>query len=103
MTFGKLHRKCHGLANKVRTCWREEKCHRRVSPLSHTCQPGRIKICHITGDRKLCARMASMGVYPGIEAELICTENGSQCILKVGGGTLSLDMSISDNILVSAI
>ncbi len=103
MTFEKLHRKCHGLAGKVKTCWAEEKCQRRVKPLSHTCQPGRIKICRVTGDRKLCARMASMGVYPGIEAELICPENGSQCILKVGGGTLSLDMSVSDNILVSAV
>jgi len=47
--------------------------------------------------------MASMGVYPGIEAELICPENGSQCILKVQGGTISLDSSVSDNILVSAV
>jgi Fe2+ transport system protein FeoA len=47
--------------------------------------------------------MASMGVYPGIEADLICPENGGQCILKIQGSTLSLDKSVSENILVSAI
>ncbi len=47
--------------------------------------------------------MASMGVYPGIEADLICPESGGQCILKIQGSTLSLDKSVSENILVSAI
>jgi ferrous iron transport protein A len=44
--------------------------------------------------------MADLGLYPGTEAELICQENGSQCILKVNGGTICLDQSITENILV---
>lgn len=87
----------------MKNCWGGEKCLGQVNPLSKTDQAGRIRICQVTGDRKLCARMASMGVYPGIEAELICPENGSHCILKIQGGTISLDRSVSENILVSAL
>lgn len=103
MSFRKMHSKCFCFADKLKSCWGEEKCLKQVGPLANKGQAGRIKICRITGDRKLCARMASMGVYPGIEAELICPENGSQCILKIQGSTISLDRSVSENILVSAI
>lgn len=44
--------------------------------------------------------MASMGIYPGVEADIICPENGGQCLLKVQGGTVSLDSEVSQNILV---
>lgn len=47
--------------------------------------------------------MAAMGVYPGVEADLVCPKNGSQCLLKVNGGTISLDSTISDNILVTGL
>ena len=103
MYLGKLSKKCHCWAGKVKTCWEKDSCPRQVSPLSGKGQAGKIRICQITGDRKLCARMASMGVYPGIEAELICPENGRQCILKIQGSTISLDRSVSENILVSGI
>ncbi len=62
-----------------------------------------MKISKVTGDRKLCSRMASLGILPGHEAEIVCPENGSQCILKVHGGTLSIDNNTSKNILVSSI
>ena len=103
MGFRKLHHGCHCLADRVRNCWGKEKCHEPVAPLSKKGRAGRIRICKVTGDRRLCARMASMGVYPGIEAELICPENGSQCLLKVEGGTISLDSSVSENILVTGL
>jgi hypothetical protein len=45
--------------------------------------------------------MAAMGLYPGTEAELLCPENSSQCILKIHGGTICLDRAFSENILVS--
>jgi hypothetical protein len=45
--------------------------------------------------------MAAMGLTPGTEAEILCPENGSQCILKIHGGTVCLDHSICRNILVS--
>ncbi len=103
MDLRDLHHGCHCLANRVRNCWGKEKCSESVAPLSQKGRTGRIRIRKVTGDRRLCARMASMGVYPGIEAEVICPENGSQCILKIEGGTISLDNSVSDNILVTAL
>lgn len=45
--------------------------------------------------------MASMGVYPGVEADIICSDNGSRCVLKVNGGTISLDTDVSENIFVT--
>jgi hypothetical protein len=47
--------------------------------------------------------MASLGVYPGVEADIISAKNGSQCILKVNGGTISLDSEVSNDILVTQI
>ncbi|MEE4136758.1 MAG: FeoA family protein [Desulforhopalus sp.] len=76
-------------------------CQDSGSPLSKKSGSGRIRVCKVTGDRKICARMASMGLYPGVEAEVICPENGNRCILKVNGGTISLDAEISGNILVT--
>jgi Fe2+ transport system protein FeoA len=62
-----------------------------------------VKVCKVTGDRKICARMASMGLYPGVEADIICSESGSQCLLKINGGTISLDSDVSDNIFVTSL
>ncbi len=101
MTFKTLHQKCACLADKVKNCVRQPYCPKQIAPLSDSCRSGRIKICKVTGDRKLCARMASLGVYPGEEVELICPENGSQCLLKLQGATLSLDSNTTKNILVT--
>lgn len=103
MFLRKMPKTCHKLADKVKNCLSEKKCLRQVGPLSDKGKSGKIRICQVTGDRKLCARMASMGVYPGLEADLICPENGGQCLLKIQGSTLSLDRSVSENILVSTI
>ena len=91
--------------DKVKRCFARKQCRDLdlVAPLSENGQTGRVKVCKVTGDRKICARMASMGVYPGVEADIICSESGSRCILKVHGGTISLDADISANILVTNI
>lgn len=47
--------------------------------------------------------MAAMGLLPGQEAELLCARKGSQCLLKIHGGTISLDESCSNNIIVESI
>lgn len=73
----------------------------QTQPLSKLCQAGKIRICKVTGDRKLCARMAAMGLYPGTEAELLCPESCGQCIVKIHGGRVCLDRSLTENILVS--
>lgn len=101
MTFKTLNRKCSCLADKVKNCVKQISDPSHVTPLSESCRSGRLKICKITGDRKLCARMASLGVYPGEEVELLCPENGSQCLLKLQGTTLSLDSNTTKNIMVT--
>ena len=102
MTLKELNKKCGSFVKKVHGCKHGGKCS-RLGPLSETCQAGKVKICKITGDRKLCARMASLGVLPGEEAELICPQGHSQCLLKIHGGTLSLDHSTSNNIIVQSV
>ena len=103
MTFKNINKKCSCLARKIQQCGRREKCLRHHGPLSETCQLGKLKICKLTGDRKECAKMAALGLLPGQEAELLCARSGSQCLLKIHGGTLSLDESTSNNIIVESI
>lgn len=88
------------MAERVRHCFGGRKCPAQEEPLSDNLRTGKVKVCRITGDRKVCGRMASMGIYPGVEADIICPENGGQCLLKVQGGTISLDSEVSQNILV---
>ena len=89
--------------DKIRNCFGRKRCNSHIAPLSKRANTGRVKVCKITANRKICARMASMGLYPGVEADVICSETGSQCLLKVNGGTISLDSEVSDNILVSSL
>ncbi len=102
MTLKEINNKCGCLAKRIQQCTANRNCDHH-GPLSENCQAGKLKICKITGDRKLCARMASLGVLPGAEAELLCPQKGSQCLLKIHGGTLSLDQSTSNNIIVQSL
>lgn len=103
MTLKELNKKCGCYAKKMRTCAKGRQRNKHKGPLSENCQTGKVKICKITGDRKLCARMASLGVRPGQEAELLCPQIGSHCLLKIQGGTLSLDQITSNNIIVQSL
>jgi len=88
-------------AQRVKDCFARKQCSESIVPLSKRSKTGKIKVCKITGNRKICAHMASMGVYPGVEADIICSENGNRCVLKVNGGTISLDSDVSSNIYVA--
>jgi Fe2+ transport system protein FeoA len=90
-----------GLGEKVRNCFCKSPCNKIESPLSHKNHCRKVKVCKVTGDRKVCARIATLGLYPGVEADVICTQNGNQCVVKVNGGTISLDSNISENIYVT--
>ncbi len=90
-------------ADTVKRCLSRNHCSDLVSPLSKRGQIGRIRICKVTGDRAICGRIAAMGVYPGVEADVICSGTGSRCILRVNGGTVSLDADVSANILVTSL
>jgi Fe2+ transport system protein FeoA len=82
-------------------------------PLTECCGCGRVKVSKVRGDRKSCARMATLGVLPGTEMELLCPsrgqrkrkgrgqERGGRCMVKVNGGTLSLDQLTAENIYVT--
>ncbi|MCW5203280.1 ferrous iron transport protein A [Desulfobulbus sp. US2] len=60
-------------------------------------------MCKVSGDRSACGRMASLGVLPGTVLELLCSARGrgrKQCMVRINGGTLSLDALTAQNILV---
>ena len=80
---------------------RTQDCPDTASPLSKACGCERFRVCKIKGDRKLCARMAQLGVLPGSEIELVCTVQPHKCMVKVKGSTISLDQLSADNILVT--
>jgi ferrous iron transport protein A len=56
----------------------------------------RVKVACVHGERRLCARMAALGIYPGVEMMPLC----SGCV-RVNGGTLSLGKDISNKIFVT--
>lgn len=103
MTLKELNKKCSCFAKRIQKGSISERCNAHHGPLSENCRAGKVKICKVTGDRKLCARMASLGVLPGEVAELICPKKNSQCLLKIHGGTLSLDQTTSNNIIVKSV
>ena len=76
-------------------------CSADALPLSRSC--GKVKVCKICGDRWQCGRMASLGVLPGSKMELLCPASGNGCMVKVNGGTLSLDELAAENILVQPV
>ncbi|WP_170920256.1 FeoA family protein [Desulfacinum hydrothermale] len=79
---------------------RENGCGKLI-PLSHARSGSRLKVRRIDGGRRLCARMAALGIYPGAELELVCAGCDCPCLVKVHGSTLSLGAGISRKILVS--
>lgn len=97
--------------NRKACCWRERlrRCFHGnpgddcVGPLSQRGHCGRVKICKVVGDRALCGRIAAMGVYTGAEADVISSAIGLRHILKVNGGTVSLNSDLSENIIVASL
>jgi Fe2+ transport system protein FeoA len=95
---------CHCLQGNDNHCLlKKGSCPIDALPLSRSCGKGRVKVCKVSGDRKICARMAHLGVMPGTEMELLCRHQGRQCVIKVNGGTISLDSLAADNIFVTSV
>jgi len=76
-------------------------CPAQAKPLSKACGCERFKVCKVRGDRKMCARMAQMGVLPGTEIEVVCPLHAQNCMVRIKGSTVSLDQLSADNILVT--
>ncbi len=60
-----------------------------------------VRVTGIAGGRRLCARLAHMGIYPGVELEVICAGKGLPSIVRVRNATLSLGKGMSQKILVA--
>ena len=100
------------MVNKLLGCGRKKWARRQkkncssgsecqITPLSKKFKCGTARVCSINGDRKHCARLASLGLYPGNEIELVCPSQGDGCVIKVHGGTVSIDRETMENILIS--
>jgi ferrous iron transport protein A len=101
---GKINGRC--FANRLRNCFGRSPCNSELSKLSlgnRGGRGGRVKVCKVKGDRKVCARMASMGLYPGVEADIVCSGGAGQCVLKINGGTICIDADVIDNVYVQSI
>ncbi|HQN19375.1 MAG TPA: FeoA family protein [Syntrophobacteraceae bacterium] len=71
-------------------------------PLSNTSAGQRCRVAGIEGGRHLCARLAAMGIYPGVEVEVVCAGCNCPCLVRVHGCTLSLGCGLSNKILVTS-
>ncbi|ROR01832.1 FeoA family protein [Desulfosoma caldarium] len=79
---------------------RDESFRGSTIPLSMAPSGTRLLVRRIEGGRKLCARMAALGIYPGAELEVLCAGCDRPCLVKVHGSTLSLGAGVSSKILV---
>ena len=88
-----LGKACRQLAGWGR--WRQQQCcsaqAQYPAALTQSCCGRNLRICSVRGDRRTCARMASLGFLPGQEIELICKPGADQCMVKINGSTISLD------------
>jgi ferrous iron transport protein A len=67
-------------------------------------KPGRrFRVAGIEGGRGICSRMAAMGIYPGVEMEVVCSGYGCSYMVRVHGSTLSLGKGVSDKIFVTTV
>ncbi len=105
MTKDALNSPSFSLSDITAQCQRRKKGVPRSTsggtPLSETCCNGRVRVCAINGDRRICAQMANLGVLPGSEIELLCKGGGQQCMIKINDSTISLDALTAANILVA--
>lgn len=88
---------------KEKRSWFCEESQRDLSgrlPLSEAQTGKLLKVTSIKGGRGLCARMAALGIYPGVEMEVVCSGCGSPCLVRIQGGTVSLGSGVAQNILV---
>jgi len=92
---------CCSLAERLRRRLHSPCSPAGIIPLSRLYRSGKFTIRKVHGDRKLCARIGALGIFPGAEGELLCPENGSQCVLRIQGGRICIDNSIAEHILVT--
>jgi len=82
--------------NPYTLCERPSSPEFALLPLCKAESGKRVRVACVHGERGLCARMAALGIYPGVEMVPLC----SGCV-RVNGGTLSLGKDISNKIFVT--
>ncbi len=71
-------------------------------PLARAGCGRRLKISRIAGGRRVCARMAALGIFPGQEVELVCAADRARCLVRLNGSTVSLGDGAAEKIVVTA-
>lgn len=82
--------------NRCTRCDQPAGCQCAVMPLCKARPGNKVKVACVNGGRGLCARMAALGIYPGVEMCLL----HSGCV-RVNGRVLSMGKDIFDKILVA--
>jgi ferrous iron transport protein A len=62
----------------------------------------RLEVCRIDGGRGICGRLASLGIFPGQQVELVCAADNTRCLVRINGATVSLGDGAAEKILVKA-
>jgi ferrous iron transport protein A len=68
-----------------------------LMPLCEAGAGKKVKVASLCGGRGLCARIAALGIYPGVEMQML----RGGCV-RVNGGVLSLSKDISERIIVTS-
>ncbi|MCK5681408.1 ferrous iron transport protein A [bacterium] len=71
-------------------------------PLAEAGCGRRLQVCRVDGSRGVCGRLASLGIFPGQEVELVCAADSSRCLVRLNGSTVSLGDGAAEKILVKA-
>ena len=82
-------------------------CRRQVplvgeQPLAAAGCGHRLEVCRIDGGRRICGRLASLGIFPGQQVELVCAADKARCLIRINGATVSLGDGAAEKILVKA-
>lgn len=72
-------------------------------PLSEVGPGENVKIVRLDGGRRMCARLAHMGIYPGTKLTIISGGKGTPVIARFGNTTISLGKGASKKILVTKV
>ncbi|SFM84105.1 FeoA family protein [Thermodesulforhabdus norvegica] len=71
-----------------------------VIPLSETKPGDQVRLVRLDGGRLMCARLAHMGLYPGVQVTVVSGGRGAPVIVRKGHSTISIGRGMSRKILV---
>jgi ferrous iron transport protein A len=72
-----------------------------MMPLAMVNPGSRVKLVSVNGGRGISARLAAMGLLPGVEVEVVSKDPGGPFILEVKGSRLVIGRGMALKIVVS--